>query len=175
MKQQHAHYWGSRQGFSLIELLIVIAIIIIGTSMAALNFNQWQNKSAAEAQIRQMLADISELRIRAITTKQPASVTLFENSYVLMAYTSSNGLYNSYAQQTVLPGGTRTVKFPLTKLSGAVYNGEFFEINERGLGVSNLYTVYLGGGGTNGAIDCLKIHTLRTNVGKSGGGACNDK
>jgi prepilin-type N-terminal cleavage/methylation domain-containing protein len=179
MNFSNKHNRIQEHGFSLIELVVVIALIAIVSTLATISFNQWSNKSAAETQVKQMLSDIGELRIRSITSKQPSSVYLYPNSYVMKAYTSVFTPYSSVLQQKILPNGTRTVKFPLNKDTGSSYNGEYFEINERGINVSSVYTIYLGGDATNGALNCLTVHTVRVNVGKNTGtatsGVCNDR
>ena len=173
-----------RSGFSLVELLVVLGIAAILLSVAALVFDRMYSKSRAESQIRQLATDISDLRIKAMTTKQPHGIILNANSYVLSAYTSTTGTYSSPAQQTAIPGGTRTVSFPLTTSAGTVFSNEMYEIDGRGtltrklkdgtlttgsLGVS----IFLGGNGSQGSIDCLTIHVMRTNVGKNTAGVCN--
>lgn len=171
-------------GFSLVELLVVLGIAAILLSVAGLALDRMYTKSRAESQIRQLATDISDLRIRAMTTKQPHGITLNANSYVLSAYTSTTGTYSSPAQQTVIPGGTHAVDFSLTNSAGAAFSNEMYEIDERGtltrkllggvlttgsLGVS----IFLGGNGNQGAIDCLTIHVIRTNIGKNTAGVCN--
>lgn len=174
------------KGFSLVELLVVISIIAILTSVATLAFNQMHRKSLAESQIRQLATDINELRIRAMTTKQPHGITLTANSYVLSAFTSTTVTYTSPTQQTVLPGGAHNVIFPMnSNATGTAYANEMYEIDERGtvtrkfkdgaLTGSLGFTVYLGGNGTDGAVDCLSVHVLRANAGKVSAGVCNAK
>ena len=179
MDRPHPHNKLSDHGFSLVELLITIALIAIGLSLSTLAFQQMQNKSRAESQIRQMATDLSELRLRAMTNKQPSGITLNANSYVLTAYTSAFAPYSTISQQRPLPGGTVGVKFPLLKSNGTPYSGEQYEINERGFNVLTGFTVYLGGEGNSGSVDCLTVSILRINVGKNIGtstaGVCNDR
>jgi hypothetical protein len=84
----------------------------------------------------------------------------------------------------MLTGGSRTVRFPLTTNAGVNYSNEMYEIDERGTVTRKLkggiittgslgFTVFLGGNGTLGAIDCLAVHVIRTNVGKNTAGVCN--
>lgn len=185
MVSSQAKLIASNKGITLIELMVTITIALISLSIAALGFNQWQNKSNAEAQIRQMATDINELRVRAMTRKQPSSIVLNQNSYVLKAYTSVFAPYSTNSQQKTLPSGTRAVKFPLVKSSGTAFNNEYFEFDERGVVTSYSATigslpvqpfqVFLGGVGTNGSIDCLTIGLIRINVGKTSSGVCNDR
>jgi len=166
----------SQSGFSLMELIIVIAIIAISASIATLNFNNWQNKGLAESQIKQMISDISELRYRAVTRKQPVSVVFNSSNYILKAYTSIFRPYSSYSQQLVLPSGTKSVNFPLVNSTGVSYTGQYNELDERGLVItSNVTSVFLGGNGNQGSVNCFNFGGARINAGKSSGGVCNDK
>ena len=76
--------------------------------------------------------------------------------------------------------------FPMnSNATGTAYANEMYEIDERGtvtrkfkdgaLTGSLGFTVYLGGNGTDGAVDCLSVHVLRANAGKVSAGVCNAK
>jgi prepilin-type N-terminal cleavage/methylation domain-containing protein len=168
-------------GFSLIELLIVIAIIAIASSLATFGFNSYQVKSRVEGQIRQIASDISELRIRALTTKQRHSIVLYPSYYVLKSYSTETYTTDDelIANGTPLFGGNRTVSFPLkNKYTDVVpVAGTPIEINPRGM-TSDVVTIFLGNGASSGqaAFNCLKIHTVRVNVGKQNDTtkACDD-
>jgi len=180
-------------GFSLVELIIVIAIMAIFSSMATIKFQEWVKKTAIEAQIKQMATDINEVRVRALTMKQRHSITINNYGYVFKSYSTETWSSNAdlLAHGTVIPGGTHNVKYQLKKSASASgtstnYAGtsaDILEIDERGMitSASNA-TVFLGGAAkaSSAAVNCLTIHTTRVNVGKendpvSGAGVCDDK
>ena len=169
-------------GFSLVELVVTIGIAAILMGVATYAFNQMHKKSLAESEIRQMAADINDLRVRALTTKQPQGITLNANNYILSAYTSSTGAYTTPTQQTTV--ATRTVTFPLVNSTNQVYSSEMYEFDSRGVLSRKLksgtitsgslgFTVFLGGDGTLGGVDCIAVNVLRSNVGKNTAGVCN--
>jgi len=165
-------------GFTLVELLITIAIIGIGAGVATFSFSTWIRKSRAQSQIRQMSADISELMIRALTSKQRHSITLNETSYVFKAYSSDT--YSSdadlLAHGTIISGGTHTVSFSMSSsATSAKFSGKVLEINERGINVNSATPVcFTGSGVTDAAFNCLRIYTLRSDIGKQdASGVCN--
>ena len=159
-------------GFSLIELIITIAIIGIALSIGTLNFNQWMLKSRVEAQVKQMVSDISELRIRALTMKQRHSVTLDATSYTFKSYSSEN---QTKFNGNTIAGGTHNVTYGLKKTpTGSNYGGEVFQIYENGMLSDLPATVFLDYNGS-AATDCLIISTARVNPGKKSGATCNDK
>jgi len=57
-----------RRGFTLLEILVVLAIIAIGVTVATTNFLSWQNHYSAVGFQREFLSKISEARTRSMAT-----------------------------------------------------------------------------------------------------------
>jgi prepilin-type N-terminal cleavage/methylation domain-containing protein len=160
------------RGFTLVELIIVITIIGTLLAISGFSFNQWMVKNRVEAQVKQMVTDISELRIRAMTSKQRHSVAFNAASYVFKSYSTDN---EALAAGTVLR--TSPVRYGLKNASNAYYDGSYqYEIDSRGILVSNTATVFIDYKGT-AARDCFTFHIIRVNAGKMNatGDTCNDK
>lgn len=98
------------RGFTLIEVLIVIAIIGIISAIGTFQFNAYFIKSAIESQTRQMYTDIIEQRSRALFEKRNRGVRIA--STVLSLYSSANDA----APRTVIgnPFETKVLKYPIT-------------------------------------------------------------
>jgi len=162
-------------GFSIIELLVVIAISVTLMTISTISFNNWQVKLRVEAQVRQMVADFNEIRVRALTMKQRHSITLNANSYVFRSYDSEEE--DLFTGGTIIPGGTHTVAYKLKKNATTDYAAEVYEIDQRGANVSSVATIYLEYPGTTTGLNCIKLHTVRINPGNSAtiGGTCDDK
>jgi len=57
-----------RRGFTLIEIMIVIAIVAIGVTIATSNFLSWQSHYSGIGFQRELLSQISEARTRSAAT-----------------------------------------------------------------------------------------------------------
>jgi type IV fimbrial biogenesis protein FimT len=171
-------------GFSLIEVLVVIAIISVLAGLATLAFNSWNRKVNVEAQVRKMATDISELRIRSLTSKQRHNIVLNKTGYNFQSYTTSGQPKCS----GTTPGGenvtgmNRTVFYNLKKDASTYYagsceniGGDTIEIDTQGVVVGSNATIFVEYPGGNASVDCLTIHTVRVNIGKTNGASCDDR
>lgn len=162
-------YRFSQAGFSLLEMIIVLAIAAIGIGIAVFNFRSFDVKTNTESQVKQMAVDLDQMRLRAIATKKRQGVKLTEFSYTFYSYSS---LGDSAGAVT---GGVRTVNssllsaLPLTKFAGAV-----FQIDEQGLLIgSNSQTIFLGGTDV-GSVNCVVLSAARVSLGKrNASGGCD--
>lgn len=172
-------YRYTEAGFSIVELVLVIAIMGILMSIATINFNQWMVKNRVEAQVRQMVTDFSELRVNAFTQKKRHSITIDQSRYIFKSYSSENE--DKCDGGTEVPGKNVQVNFKL-KRAAAYYDGscanvggDTFEIDTRGMLVGSTATVFLESPEVSAAVDCFSMHTIRINPGKKDGSNCNAK
>ena len=93
-----------RGGFTLVEMLVVVALIGTLLAISTLQFNQMSRKSGIEAQTRELLADLIRVRSQALFQKKSRSVTV------------SGGLFAAYSSTTVTAGAVsaRQLKSPVT-------------------------------------------------------------
>ena len=159
----------NRVGFSLLELLIAIAIIGIMLSIATLSFNQWQVNYNIESQTRELYSDLIEARTTALQTKMPYSIVFQPRSYVMTRYSSEN---EPVANGTVVKN--RTLSHGLTKGTTGDIADSSVLFDTQGL-TYNKFTVVVNPLTASPACNCLVIFDTRVNMGKINGTACEFK
>lgn len=143
----------NRRGFSLVELLVVMAIMGTLLSIATFGFNQYMRKSQMESQTKQLYGDLMEYRAKALYEKKEWTFKINGSSY---------GIYSSTATG-VSPVTTTTLKHPVvtgvTKIT----------FNTRGT-TNNLGTVCVEAA-NDATVDAVVIAQTRVQIGKKNAGA----
>jgi prepilin-type N-terminal cleavage/methylation domain-containing protein len=98
-----------RNGFSLLELVVVIAIIAVLLAMGTLAFNSFVRKAGIEGQVKTMYADLMTARSEALYRKTYRYVSVSGTQFAI--YSSS--AYRS-TPPTVGPIMQKTFKYPVT-------------------------------------------------------------
>lgn len=143
-----------RNGFSLIELLITIALITIMLSIATFQFSAFSKKSGVESQTRKLYGDLMELRSQAMFEKRSRGVKLSALSY---------SIYSSEVM-TVNPIQVTTLKTPI--------NTEEIVFDTRGM-LQSAATSICVSETNSAAVDSIAVSMTRIKLGKlKAGEAC---
>jgi len=103
-----------QRGFTLVELVLVVAIIGTLLSIGTMQFNAMQKKSAIEQQVRKIYSKLMEARVDALYTKTPRTA-VFSGSK-LSIYPTGDGSGSPVSElplsyPTVMGGGFDRVTF----------------------------------------------------------------
>lgn len=147
-----------QRGFTLVELMVVIAITGILLSIATLNWNEMQRKSAIESQIKTMHADLMEVRLQALYGKRARSVVI------------SGQVYKSYSSTVITPTPLETKQLSYPVVTNT--NGSTLTFDKCGLVFNGYSAVCVGPVNNTAAVDSLVINVSKNNLGKRDGGGC---
>ena len=93
----------NRHGFSLIELIVVIALISIVLALATLDFGAWQRKSLVERYTKELYSDVQDARMRAAFTKVRQGVEFGAQQVVFRRFTSEGDVAGTIVTTKNLP------------------------------------------------------------------------
>ena len=154
------------KGFTLVEVMIVIAIITIIVSIATLNFRGMKGKADTEKQTLQLQSDITNVRLNAMQNKQRSIILFGPRQHIYRTYTS--------AGQPVADGTeVNSVSYPfeIRKLEGSSTlsaldsNVDRIEFDSRGY-TNNAITFVVTPVTYSGGLDCIEVQTARTSIGR---------
>ncbi len=159
----------NQAGFSLIELVVTIAIMGIVMATATLSFNSWQKKSKIESQTRELFTDLVDARTRSFTQKKVHGIIFQPNSYVMKSYSSVVEYKNSTAAAA---NGvqllSKSLKYGLTKtntVTAITDNSIFFDITGFTTTATG-FTIVVNPVTASPNLNCLVISAARVNMGK---------
>lgn len=148
------------KGFSLIELVIVIAIIAITASFTVPAYLTWRDDSKARGAAASMRADFERAKYRAIRENSNVRVAFTSNSYMAHTDLNSDGVLD--ADETVL---TQASLPPGVTLSNN-FGGDEMSFSSRGIpagGLSDAGTVVMRSpGGREYSVIVSRFGRIRT-------------
>lgn len=150
------------RGFSLIELIVVLAIAAILLSLATLQFVSMSQKSAIESQVRLMYADLLEVRQKALYEKTARAVLVTATQFNVYSDGSTSGI----------PTMSRTLSYPVTATTTPLV----VVFNTYGIAGDGSTTSFICVSDPSDAVvDSIIVDPMRIELGKrNAGGDCAD-
>lgn len=163
------------RGITLIELIIVIAIIGILVIALGFSFQGWVEGYRVESQIKEMYVDLMNTRARAMQRNRLHRIDFPSvTEYRILEDTNEDGV-----PDTALPTFPKTVQYDLSRAGGAI-TSLTIDFDTRGIikPTTTFGTTLCMSTTTNPDYDCIVISRTRINMGKlitsiPNGGACN--
>jgi type IV fimbrial biogenesis protein FimT len=170
-------------GFSLIELMVVIAIIGILLAIAVISGTEMLNKYRVESQTKQMYADLMNARVSALSKNRKYFVTPTATKYTIYEDTNGeldgDGVLSAGDRQVMQVNMSSTYAVTMTPAAAVV---DTINFDQRGLvswslGIISVPTVTQQTihvtASYGAAYDCIDISPMKIRMGAWNGASCN--
>lgn len=155
-----------QDGFTLLEMIVVVAIVGILLAIGTLQFNSHRQKAEIESQVRTMYADLTNVRATALYKKRERSVKITTTGY---------SIYSSTVV-SVPPVQQTSFKWPVNPASLQI------DFDEHGIGTFNGDDTEAAAAvcvqvASNAIVDSIAFSRSQAQVGKlqAGMGCASDK
>lgn len=161
------------RGFTITELVVVIAIIAIVAAIAGISAKSWMDKYKVETEIRTMHADIVQTRAKAMERNLQYWVAVNADSYQIIEDTDGNGGTTPDPSPADTWQTPITLNYPVTSGTGTLI------IDTRGIISTDTASSLVGSlsiqfdtRSSGSLYDCLEVLATRINVGRMNGTTC---
>ena len=148
-------------GFSLVELITVMALICILLAIGTLGFNSMSRKYAIDNQTRSLYADLMDVRMKSMYKKKSHYVSLAAGAFVFYSSGTRANPAGIFLQ--------KNLAYPVT-WNG---NGALIEFDSQGL-TTDQRSICVNQNETAPQVDSIVVSMARINMGKrKASGGCN--
>lgn len=163
-----------RGGFTLVEILIALAILGIIVVIAVSNFQGMMEKYRVEGETKQMFADLMDARGRAMQRNRASFVRVTGNNYNTYEDTSpapdGNGSWES--ADTLVANATATHVIVTDNIAAVPLN---FSFNRNGIASVTGFIRFSSAATARPDYDCITIQATRIKMGQINAGNCVEK
>ncbi len=155
------------RGVSLLELVVLMALVSILLTIATLEFKEYLKHSRMEAQTRLLYGQLLKARVDAVCQRKTVRVKIYPDRFEL--YSSQLDNVNG-----VEPLQTNLLSYPITcNRAWGSDGGYSIDFERDGLSNQN-FSICLEPSSGSGAVDSITMFSTRISIGKKDGGdACN--
>jgi len=174
------------KGFSLIEVLLVVALVGILAALAAASLSNLVKKNRVENQIRRIYSDLMNARVMAMNRNITHFVVFAGSSYTVWEDTDGSETPDAAPTDTqrLKRSSVDTTPMTYSNTTGAPSDsaisqsaGGWVAFNSRGIARTAIApngTIWITVAGVNPTRDCISITPTQLRLGKLNGGACNE-
>lgn len=176
MKKEH--------GFTLVELMVVVSILVLLLAAAVPAYSTWKKKHDIETQMVQLYSDLQFARMYAYSSKVVSGVywgggtSISSSNPYQIRYDASVPLNNSIDDSVDVTIGNPVIpKYPITcpAQNSVSFDGRgFLNINAAAGDPANTVTFYVSPS-YSASMDCVSVSSTRVILGKMSGGNCAPK
>lgn len=148
------------RGFSLIEVMLVTAIVSILLAIATLSFKDYYRRYRTEAQMRLIFSQLLKARVNAICQRRTIRVKLYPTRFEV---------YSTMQDQTsgVRPLQTFLLSYPVTLTNRFGDVLAEYRIDFKNVGITDDWGgICLESTAGSGAVDSITVYATRIRIGK---------
>jgi prepilin-type N-terminal cleavage/methylation domain-containing protein len=153
------------RGFTLSELVVVVAIIGLLLSMAGMSFRTWYDKYKAESQIRMLHADLMQARVSAMQKNKEYFVVINGSNYQVVEDANENGANDDPALEQ------KTMRYPATSSVTVIMDTKGL-ISTTTSSLVNHVDIKFNTGSATPEYNCIQLYATRINLGRLDGSNC---